>query len=370
VDRRAALAIALALAGCGPAEVIIGDSPGLARVVAGVLGQPGLGAEQGDALTERLAVPTDVDVAPDGTLYIADTGNRVVREVTPLGVERIAVGDPSCGEPVIAAAAPRQLCFAYPTSVAVGLVRGTLFVADQQGHLVWFVDLEADTAAPFFGTGSPGRALTGTIATQAPTRAPTDVAVGPNGTVYVAEPLNHRVVAILVPASDVVFRMRLEAGKALAGYAGDGGPAVQARLFAPEGVIVSGSDLYIADTGNHMVRRVDASGTITRVAGTGRSDFGGDGGPALSADLSNPTRVAVLGDLLLVADRQNRRLRVVSLSRGVIGTFLGTGEPDPTPDLRDAAQTATGRPEGLAAADGFVYAVDAAHHVVRRVFVP
>lgn len=348
---------------------MVGDSPGLARIVAGVAGDSGLGAEQGDARSERLAGPTGVS-ALGGTLYIADTGSRAVREVTALGVERIVAGDPACGAPVIAPVGARQLCLRLPTGVAVMPGGASILVADRGAHVVWLVNLATDSATPFFGTGVAGTALLGAAAARSPTWEPSDVAVDADTTVYVVETGNSRVVAISGSLGGPPAVVRPFAGRGSAGYSGDGGQAVQARLRVPQGVAVSGGELYIADTGNHVVRRVAADGRISTVAGTGQAGFGGDGGQPTGALLNQPTRVAVASDLLLVSDLRNRRVRVVSLGAPTINTFLGTGDSAVTADLLDAGLTATRRPEGLAVGEGFLYAADAGHHVVRRILVP
>ena len=116
------------------------------------------------------------------------------------------------------------------------------------------------------------------------------------------------------------------AGTGETAYSGDGGPAVQAQLNFPRGVAVDGAgNLYIADTENHRIRKVDLSGVITTVAGTGRRGFGGDGGLAVQAELGSPWGVAVDGaGNLYIADVGNYRIRKVDHS-GVITTVAGTG---------------------------------------------
>ena len=116
------------------------------------------------------------------------------------------------------------------------------------------------------------------------------------------------------------------AGSGPRGFSGDGGPATAARLNSPADVAVDGSgNLYIADTGNDRIRKVDTSGTITTIAGSGASGFSGDGGPATAARLNSPADVAVDGSgNLYIADTGNDRIRKVDTS-GTITTIAGSG---------------------------------------------
>ena len=111
------------------------------------------------------------------------------------------------------------------------------------------------------------------------------------------------------------------------GFGGDGGPAIQAQLSSPTGVTVDSSgNLYLADRDNHRIRKVDSTGTMTTVAGMGEHGFDGDSGPATQAQLAYPTGMAVdSSGNLYIADRDNHRIRKVD-SRGMITTVAGMGE--------------------------------------------
>jgi hypothetical protein len=180
--------------------------------------------------------------------------------------------------------------------------------------------------------------------------SPRGASLAPDGTLYLADARNHRILAVApLLAGESFRRARRVAGlppapqfdsDLLAGYSGDGGPATQAALAHPNGVMwrsegASGS-LYIADTDNHRIRRVNlATGIISTVAGSGPGfdrdnpppgGFGGDGGAAVSARFKYPMRVAFLPDGgLLIADSGNQRVRVVERD-GTIGTLAG-GDP-------------------------------------------
>ncbi|MDZ4804726.1 MAG: hypothetical protein SGI90_07705 [Candidatus Eisenbacteria bacterium] len=152
---------------------------------------------------------------------------------------------------------------------------------------------------------------------------PCGVAVATGGSpIYVADTSNHRIRRI-----DANGRVTTIAGTGLAGHAGDGGPAAAARLRHPYRLRLNQAtgDLYICDTGNHAVRRIDAAGIIHAVAGTGQPGSEGDGGPGAAAGLSDPYDAIPGPDgAIYIADSGNNRIRRVA-SDGVITTVAGTG---------------------------------------------
>ena len=154
-------------------------------------------------------------------------------------------------------------------------------------------------------------------------------------------------------------------------FSGDGGPADQALLNFPTAVIVDrAGHLYIADTLNHRVRRVDAvTGVITTVAGLGQPRCSGDGGLAVEAGLNEPAALAVSdGGVLYVADQNNNRVRAVDLATGVIRTVAGTGTAAYNGDGVAATETGLAGPAGLAlASDGTLFIADSFNGRIRAV---
>ncbi|MBI1871333.1 MAG: hypothetical protein HYS07_09095 [Chlamydiae bacterium] len=165
------------------------------------------------------------------------------------------------------------------------------------------------------------------------------------------------------------------AGTGTGGFSGDGGQATSARVSNPEGVVVDrqGLFLYIADTGNNRIRRVDLiSGIITTVAGTGTAGNTGDGGLATSARLRAPQDVAIdaAGSILYIADTGNNRVRQVNLSTGIISNFAGSsaGTSGNTGDGGSATLALLNSPSGVAIdSTGIVYIVDTVNNRIRRV---
>lgn len=154
-------------------------------------------------------------------------------------------------------------------------------------------------------------------------------------------------------------------------FSGDGGSAIVARLSHPERVALdSVGNLYIADRGNHQVRKVDTAGNITTLAGSGSQGFCGDGGPAVDACLNTPTGVAVndAGEVLYIADSANRRVRAVDLTTGIISTAAGTGDCCFSGDGALLTNAALASPIDAAVNQfGDLLIADLYNHVVRRV---
>jgi hypothetical protein len=161
------------------------------------------------------------------------------------------------------------------------------------------------------------------------------------------------------------------AGSNVAGFSGDGGPATSAKLLGPSGVAADkNNNLYIADNDNNRIRRVDAvTGIITTVAGDGSYAFAGDGGPAISASLKQPTGIAIdaVGNLY-IADYYNCRIRKVDASTGIITTIAGNGTYGFSGDGGPAVSAGVWLPTGVAVdAGNNVYIADWANHRIRKV---
>jgi DNA-binding beta-propeller fold protein YncE len=156
------------------------------------------------------------------------------------------------------------------------------------------------------------------------------------------------------------------------GYAGDYGPAIEAWLDTPGGLAVGpNGEIYIADSNNHVIRRVDARGNIEPVAGSHElgSGFSGENGPAIVAQLDTPDGVAIAPDLdLIVADSHNDRIRRVDRLTGIITTIAGSGENGYDGDEKPAVESALNTPSAVAAApNGDIYIADTKNYRVRVV---
>ena len=204
------------------------------------------------------------------------------------------------------AATAAQLRFPY--GVAVGAA-GNLYIADTQNHRIRKVD-SGGTITTIAGTGEGGFSGDGGAATAAELSSPSGVAVDDAGNLYIVCWFNQRIRKV-----DSTGTITTIAGTEY-GFSGDGGPATKAQLNSPYDVAVDDAgNLYIADRENQRIRKVDNGGTITTIAGTGVSGFGGDGGPATEAQLSSPRGVAVNGEgsRYYIADSGNDRIRLLTL---------------------------------------------------------
>ncbi|HEY2017365.1 MAG TPA: hypothetical protein VGH38_27860 [Bryobacteraceae bacterium] len=227
--------------------------------------------------------------------------------------------------------------------------------------------LLAQSTVTIAGTGVAGFSGDGGPATEAQINNPYGLVVGPDGALYFCEIGNHRVRRLDLKT----HRISTAAGSGQKGYAGDGGPALAASLNEPYEVrFDKAGNMFFAEMQNHVVRRVDAkSHLISTVAGTGVAGFGGDGGPAAKAQLRQPHSIAFDPQgRLLICDIGNLRIRRVDLATGIIETWAGTGEKKPTPDGAPVAGTPLNGPRAITAdPEGNLYLVLREGNAVYRI---
>ena len=337
---------------------------GVSGTITTVAGTGASGSYSGDgglAIAAQLYEPSSVAVDSAGNLFIADSGNKRIRRVDRSGTITTIAGTGvwsygGDGGPAV------QARLSPPYGVAVDGA-GNLYIADSNNDRIRRVD-PSGTITTIAGTRSRGYSGDGGPAVQAWLSFPIGVAVDGAGNLYIADSNNHRIRRV-----DPSGTITTIAGTGTSGHSGDGGPAVSAQLFNPRGVAVDGAgNLYIADIRNHRIRRVDAFGTITTIAGTGREGYSGDNGPAVGAQLDFPAGVAVDGvGNFYIADSENARIRRVAPS-GTITTIAGTGEWDFSGDGGPAVQAALSVPTGVTVdRAGNLYIADSRNHRIRRV---
>ena len=302
-------------------------------------GTQGFSGNGGPAISAELADPADVVVDVAGNRYIAEIQNHVVRRVDPAGTITTFAGTGNVGNTGDGGPAT-SADLTGPVGLALdGL--GNLFISDFAANVVRKVN-PAGVITTVVGTGNGSFSGDGGPATSAELNQPYQVTFG-GGNLFVADTGNNRIRK--VDAGGVITTV---AGTGTQGFSGDGGPGVSAELNSPFGVRFDGGNLYVADGFNSRVRRVDPGGTITTVVGTGVAGTAGDGGPATSAELTLPVRVGIDGaGNLYVSDYLASRVRRVS-AIGTITTLAGTGTPGFSGDGGPASAAQLNGPTGLA----------------------
>ena len=213
--------------------------------------------------------------------------------------------------------------------------------------------------------GIAGFSGDGGQATSALLRAPRTMEADAQGNLYITDTENHRIRKV-----DSTGRITTLAGTGTAGYGGDNGPATSARLNTPHGVAAdSAGNVYIADSPNQRIRKVSPNGIITTIAGTGTSGYNGDNIQATTARLNYPKGVEVGPDgALYIGDANNHRVRRLDLSTGVITTVAGTGVAGFSGDGGSATSARLNQPRNLAfGPNGDMYIADNSNYRVRRV---
>jgi sugar lactone lactonase YvrE len=292
-------------------------------VIAGT-GEGGYGGDGGQAVKALLNAPHDIAFDAEGNLLVADTFNHRIRRIDRQGSITTIAGSGDAPYTGYDSAAPKGT-LNNPQGVAVDRA-GNILIADTYNSVVRRLNRDrsltviAGSVAGLSGDGGP--------AVEAQLNLPMAVTVGPDDSVYISDAVNSRIRRITADGKiQTVTGFGGGDGIGGAGFAGDGGPAEKAKLFSPTDVkFDTAGNLYISDSGNNRVRVIRGN-VITTIAGTGRAGFSGDGKEALNSELNTPQKLAVARDgSVFVADRANHRVRKID-ARGFITTVAGEGKP-------------------------------------------
>ena len=321
-------------------------------------------ADGGLATEASLSFPLDITVDDAGSLFIADTDNHRIRKVDINGTITTVAGDGTygfSGDGGLATAAS----IASPYGVAVDN-RGNLYIADTYNNRIRKVDTNG-IITTVAGNGFSGFYGDNGLAIHAQLNNPRSIAVDDSCSLYIADSYNRRIRKV-----DPGGIITTVAGNGDKGYTGDMGMAVDASLSSPYGVAVDiDGHLYFSDSSNHCVRTVDNSGIIKTVAGNGDEGFSGDGGSATSASLNFPLGIAVDNEgNLFIADSKNNRIRKVDVN-GTITTNAGTGARGFNGDGVSAISAAISQPYSVAVDNyGSLLLADRGNNRIRKASRP
>jgi len=346
-------------AGIAPTGALAVSGTDTIVTIAGI--NPGYSGEGGQATSARLDGPYGVAADSAGSVYVADAFNHRIRRITSGGIID-SVGGAGMGGYAGDGGLATSAQLNYPLDVDVD-ASGNIFVADDGNHRIREVS-RTGVITTVAGTGVNGYSVDHGPAASARLSYPRGVALDAKGNLLIADLGNDRIRRV-----DANGTIATIAGSGLRGSSGDGGPAGAAELNGPYDVVADDDgNLYIADTQNHRIRKVDANGVITTIAGTGAAGFSGDGGQAIAAQLDDPRRVAVdAAGNVYVADSDNHRIRKVTPG-GVITTVAGTGVAGLSGDGGQAASAQLDAPTGLAIrSDGSLVLTDYANGRVRLI---
>ncbi len=276
----------------------------------------GFNVDTGSGLAAQLYSPEGIVVDNAGNLYVADKGNHRIRKITRAGLISTIAGNGQLGSSGDGGLAVNA-SLNGPSGVAVDAV-GNVYFSDTNNHRIRKVDT-AGILTTVAGTGVRGYGGDGGTARQAQLNLPGGIALDKNGNLLIADTGNHRVRYVNLSTGIITT----VAGNGY-GAGGDGGPAIQAQLNAPVSVAAdSAGNFYLTDTGNFQVRKVSSTGIISRFAGTGTKGYSGDSGPAHNAQFFDPKGITVdaAGNVYIT---DYYRLRKVTPD-GTVTTVVGPG---------------------------------------------
>ncbi len=342
--------------------MLVSTKPGTISTIAGN-GEPAHAGDDGPAVAASVNEPKNIAVDRADHLFIADSENHVIRRVDlKTGVIVTIAGRPM--EPVAREVSggvqedPLPMDEDDPLGGPSQEVTSRFTQSRDVSGTVRFVTGTQVGAKRFSGDGGP--------AVEAQLNFPGAVAIDEQGHVYIADTMNHRIRKVDAHSGFITTI----AGTGQKRWSGDGGPAVSAAFNEPTALALDQKGrLYIADQSNHRVRRLDLdTGIITTVAGTGEAGYSGDGMPAHEAALSGPSGLAIGADgTLYIADTFNGRIRKVDVETSVMTTVAGDGSEYRYQGNPHEFSTSLSRPYGIAIeADGHLLVTDSDSHLIRR----
>ena len=315
----------------------------------------------GKATETEISLVDGIAVDKKGNVFIAMREHNIISRIDTKGMMTRYAGSGESGFSGDGGLAIKAN-FKTPAGLAFD-PEGNLYIADRENHRIRKIDTSGNIST-FAGIGEAGFSGDDGPSVKARLSLPSGVAIDKKGNLYISDRSNDRIRVV-----DKKGVIRTYAGSGVAGFQGDAGPALKAQLDKPFGIALDEAEnLYIADRNNNRVRKVSPEGIITTVAGDGGFFFMGDNGPAYQASVAAPTGVAVdkKGNLY-IADRNNNRIRLVD-KLGMIRTVAGTGQQDYNGESETARETNLYLPFGLTVdSNDNLLVIDRSHYRIRRI---
>ncbi len=321
-------------------------------------------ASGGDVLT----APQRMALDPAGNLYVADRASNVVWSLhNQVGASPTIIAGGGALAPAQAnGAAATDAFMEQPSAVALD-AGGNLYIADTGANLVRKVNLATGIISNVAGTGTSGYSGDKGLAADANLDAPAGVAANAVGDLFIADTGNNVIRRVFARGGIVVT----VAGTGNRGYSGDGGDATSAQLNHPQSVALDAAGkMFVADSGNNVIRVIDpVTQSIATIAGNGTAGFSGDGDQAVNAQLHDPSDIALdASGNLYIADTGNARIRKLNSKSGMLETLAGSAMAGVQGDGGPADAAALTTPTGVAVdSRGQVWVADPGNDTVRRI---
>lgn len=332
------------------------------RSVVGI-GVAGYSGDNGPATAARLDQPFHVSFGRSGEMYVADTFNHCIRRVDPKNGKITTVA--GCGRKGYTGdGGPATDATMNEPYGVVADARGSLYIVDRLNACVRRVDASTGIITTLAGTGKPGYSGDGGPAPTAQLREPNGLALDGRGNLYIADVSDNRLRKVDLKSGLITTACGTGERK----FAGDGGPASAASIQGMRAVDVdSAGNIYLCEREGNRIRKIEAkTGFIRTIAGTGQAGYSGDNGPALAATFRGPKWVHVdRKGALYVIDTENHCVRRIDPKTLLITTIAGNGRQGGAGDGGPATEAQLDRPHGCSVRDGILTIADTNNHRIR-----
>ena len=337
-------------------------SPAAEIVTIAGTGTAGHSGDAGPGVAAKVANVYGLEIGPDGALYFCEIDNHIIRRLDlSKGTISTVAGNGTKGYSGDGGPA-LQASLNEPYEIRFDRA-GNMFFVEMRNHIVRRVDAKTNIISTVAGNGAEGFGGDGGSATQAQLSRPHSIALDLEGSLYIADIGNHRIRRVDLKTG----RIETFGGTGERAATPDGAPVAGTPLDGPRTMAFDKrGDMFLALREGNAVYRIDMKkSTLHHIAGTGERGYTGDGGNAKSAKLSGPKGIAVGGGGVYIADTESHTIRRIDLKRGIIETVAGDGTQHDGPD-GDPLKCGLARPHGVfVGSDDAVYIGDSENHRVR-----